>query len=314
MPEDLMQFLNSIFKDILDNISKPSSLIHNIILTIIIIFFWRWIYRFSRNMLSKFVTHMRTYTILIRVLQNVLAIISILIILGIWANVKNATILIITLTAALIGFSFKNLFNNIVGWFMLLRKKYFKLYDRIEISDIVGDVIQITPIYFKILERGNHLSSSTATGRVVNIPNHLLLDNTVFNYNKFTELNWSEVTYYLTVDSDWQTALQTVETVIEDYLTEFLQQLSPVERKQIESKFELMDEKLKTKTYLKITEDSILIIAQFPIHFAKGTSTQSELNKKVLPELTKLPNVELSGKLIHVSMDRAETDSVPSCK
>src|SRR5699024_1926945 len=82
-------------------------------------------------------------TILIRILQNVLGIISILIILGIWADVKNATILIITLTAALIGFSFKNLFSNIVGWFMLLRKKYFKLYDRIEISDIVGDVIKL---------------------------------------------------------------------------------------------------------------------------------------------------------------------------
>lgn len=68
-----------------------------------------------------------------------------------------------------------------------------------------------------ILERGNHLYSSTATGRVVNISNHLLLDNTLFNYNKFTQLNWSEVTYYLTVDSDWEVALQTIETVFNDY-------------------------------------------------------------------------------------------------
>src|SRR5699024_12839834 len=102
-------------------------------------------------------------------------------------NVKIATCLILTLLGYLIVFSFKNLLSNIVVWYMLLRKKYFKLYDRIEISDIVGDVIQITPIYFKVLERGNSLSSSTATGRVVNVPNHLLLDHTVFNYNKFTE-------------------------------------------------------------------------------------------------------------------------------
>src|SRR5699024_6875725 len=190
------------------------------------------IYRFSRNMLSKFVNQMRTYTILIRVLPNVLAIMSILIILDIWSTGKNATILIITLTAALIWFPLKKLFSNIVGWFMLLRKKYFKLYDRIEISDIVGDVNQITPIYFKVLERGNSLSSSTATGRVVNVPNHLLLDHTVFNYNKFTELNWSEVTYYLTVDSDWEAALQTVETVLEDYLETLLKPMSDVDRKQ----------------------------------------------------------------------------------
>src|SRR5699024_7714072 len=180
--------------------------------------------------------HMKTYTILLKVLQNVLGIISVLIILGIWANVRNATILIITLIAALIGFSFKNLFNNVVGWFMLLRKKYFKLYDRIEISDIVGDVIQITPIYFKIVERGNKLSSSTATGRVVNIPNQMLLVHTLFNYNKFTLVNWSEVKYYLTVDSDWEAALQAIEKVVNNYLTDFLKQITEVERKQIESK------------------------------------------------------------------------------
>ena len=306
MTDDLMQFLDSIFKDIFRNISSPSSLIHNIILTVIIIFLWRWIYRFCRKMLVRFVTHMKTYTILLRLLQNGLAIISVLIILGIWANVKNATILILTLAAALIGFSFKNLFSNIVGWSMLLRKKYFKLYDRIEIADIVGDVMQITPIYFKVLERGHNLSSSTATGRVVNIPNHLLLDHTLFNYNKFTQINWSEVTYYLTVDSDWKAALQTIEAVLDDYLQNFLQQISELEQKHIQNKFELMDETLQTKTYLQLTEESILIVAQFPIYFSKGTSAQSDLHQQILPKLAELPGVELSGKLVHVSMNQVE--------
>src|SRR5699024_10352689 len=312
MTDDLMQFLDSIFKDIFHNISSPSSLIHNIIVTVIIIFLWRWIYRLCRKLLAKFVTHMRSYTILLKILQNALAIISVLIILGIWANVKNATILIITLVAALIGFSFKNLFSNIVGWSMLLRKKYFRLYDRIEIADIVGDVIQITPIYFKILERGHNLSSSTATGRVVNIPNHLLLDNTLFNYNKFTQLNWSEVTYYLTVDSDWKSALQTVESVLDEYLQDFLQKMSTNEQKQIKNQFELMDEQLQTKTYLQLTEESILIIAQFPIYFSNGTSTQSDLDKKILPKLTELPGVELRGKLVRVSMEHVEDTSYSS--
>src|SRR5699024_12883455 len=96
LSDNLMDFLTSIFKDILNNISNPSSLIHNIILTIIIIFFWRWIYRFRRNMLSRFVTHMRTYTILIRILQKLLAIFSIFIILVIYENVKIDKIILIS--------------------------------------------------------------------------------------------------------------------------------------------------------------------------------------------------------------------------
>src|SRR5699024_4293386 len=115
-----------------------------------------------------------------------------------------------------------------------------------------------------------------------------------------------EVTYYLTVDSDWEDALQSVETVLEDYLDTLLKRLSDVDRIQFESKFELMDEKLETKTYLQITEESILIITQFRIPFDKGTSTQSDLNKENLPKLQSLPNVELSGKLVHVSMDHME--------
>src|SRR5699024_5914322 len=99
---------------------------------------------------------------------------------------------------------------------------------------------------------------------------------------------------------------QTVETVLEDYLETLLKPMSDVDRKQFESKFELMDEKLETKTYLQITEESILIIAQFPIPFDKGTSTQSDLNKEILPKLQSLRNVELSGKLVHGSIDHME--------
>src|SRR5699024_2189832 len=108
LSDNLMDFLNSIFKHILNNIINTSSIQHNIILTIIIIFIMRWINRSRSTMLSRIVSHIRTYSILIRTLQNVVGIITISIILGNWADVKNATILFITLKADLIAFSFKN--------------------------------------------------------------------------------------------------------------------------------------------------------------------------------------------------------------
>lgn len=304
MPEELMIFLESIFNDIFKNLNDSTSLITNVVLTIIVLFAWYWLFKLSRKLIYKFVQNVKTYTILIKIIQNFLMIISILILLGIWANMKNAVLLLLTLFVILTGLSLKNLFANIVGWFMLLRKKYFKLYDRIEIMEHTGDVIKITPIYFKIVERGNKLSSSTATGRIINIPNHVLLENTLLNYNKFSKVNFSEVKYYITVDSDWQAALAILEAELAIYLKGFLTDLSDVEIKIINAQLELMDESLTTKTYVKIDDESILLIGQYPIMYTKGTSTESLLNKQILPQLAQLENVELSGKAVHVDIDK----------
>ncbi|HLR65228.1 MAG TPA: mechanosensitive ion channel domain-containing protein [Pseudogracilibacillus sp.] len=90
--------------------------------------------------------------------------ISVVLMLGVWVNVKNSIILIFAAIVGVTIFSIRNLSTNLVAWLMLLRKQYFKLYDRIEINGIVGDMIKITPFYFKLMERGNNLSSATPTG------------------------------------------------------------------------------------------------------------------------------------------------------
>src|SRR5699024_12263367 len=116
---------------------------------------------------------------------------------------------------------------------MLLRKKYFKLYDRIEIDGIKGDVIKITPFYFKVVERGNSLSSSSATGRVIHMPNHILLNTTLYNYNEFIQVNWEEVTYNLTVDSDWKKAQVFIKMEIITYISVFSERIKEQEIQRI---------------------------------------------------------------------------------
>src|SRR5699024_4784721 len=116
MPEELMIFLESIFNDIFKNLNDSTSLITNVVLTIIVLFAWYWLFKLSRKLIYKFVQNVKTYTILIKIIQNFLMIISILILLGIWANMKNAVLLLLTLFVILTGLSLKNLFANIVGW------------------------------------------------------------------------------------------------------------------------------------------------------------------------------------------------------
>lgn len=303
MNQEIIDFLQFIFKDFFTDVNDPSNLFHKIILSLIIIFAWLGILKISKKLLLSLNTRVKFYRTLYKILKNIIGAIFILLLLGIWINVKNSALLILLIVGILTVFSVKNLSTNIVAWFMLLRKKYFKLYDRIEVDGIKGDVLKITPFYFKIVERGNNLSSSTATGRIIRMPNHILLNSPIYNYNELLHINWEEVKYHITVDSDWKTAVHIVETEACTYLEEFLTQYTDKELREIKRTIALFDEELKVKTYVLLEEESIAVVAQFPIHYASGTSTKSQLHERILPQLNNTAEIELNGKTLHLNVD-----------
>ena len=53
-----------------------------------------------------------------------------------------------------------------MGYFAIKHWKYFKKGSRIEVKDIIGDVIDVNLISFTLLEVRNWLSSDTDTGRM----------------------------------------------------------------------------------------------------------------------------------------------------
>lgn len=306
MGDNIEQLFKYIFGNLYDSLSTPANLPHKLFLSILILFLWIWIYRLSKSLLKKFASNVKIYTILQKTIRNVLSILAVLLLSGIWINIKNSAMLALLILVFLTAFTIKNLSTNLVAWLMLLRKKYFKLYDRIEINDVQGDIIKITPFYFKMMERGNNLSSSTATGRVIHMPNHVLLNNTLYNYNQFISVNWKEIKYKITVDSDWKKTLDIVEAEGNRYINDFLRQYSDKKLHKLKEKAALFDEELKWKSYVLMEEDTIAIIAQFPVHYAKGTSAQSSLNQKIISRLHEASNIELHGETMHVTMDNVD--------
>lgn len=194
--------LKYIYHDIFDPEFTSSNLLHKAALSLLIIIIAIWLSRFLKKMLNQFVKSIKVQIVLQITVRNIIMIITGLLLLSTWVNVKNSVLLVLLIIIVLMVFSIKNLSMNLVAWFMLLRKKYFKLYDRIEIDGMTGDVIKVTPFYFKMMERGNSLSSTTATGRVIHVPNHMLLNNKLYNFSEFLPINWREVRFKITIDSD----------------------------------------------------------------------------------------------------------------
>ncbi|OGQ14871.1 MAG: hypothetical protein A3B70_08415 [Deltaproteobacteria bacterium RIFCSPHIGHO2_02_FULL_40_11] len=98
---------------------------------------------------------------------------------------------------------FIDIFQSFVGWFVIIGPRGYKPGDRIEVDDILGDVIDIGILRTALLEVKKEGQS---TGKIVFIPNSHVLKKPFFNYSAASQYIWNEISFLLTHESNWQNA------------------------------------------------------------------------------------------------------------
>lgn len=146
-------------------------------------------------------------------IKLIISIIQILIIYLIWeSNIKNAMTLISFVSAA-ITLSLKDYILNLFAGFYIKIYKPFKLEDRIEIKGQKGDVINLSSLFFELLEVSDNYGHQS-TGVISIIPNSIIFTETVKNMNKGFKYIWDEIKVQISLDSDITLAKKTLYRII----------------------------------------------------------------------------------------------------
>jgi len=82
----------------------------------------------------------------------------------------------------------------------------FRLRDRIQVGDRTGDVVDMGLFYFTLLEVGNWVQADQATGRILKIPNAMVLTEPVANFSRGLGSIWNEIRLDLNGGADWRSA------------------------------------------------------------------------------------------------------------
>lgn len=106
--------------------------------------------------------------------------------LVIWASELQAFAVSLVAVAAAIVLATKEIIMNISGYFARASAKPFSVGDRIEVSGVRGDVVDQNLFFTKILEIGPGKVTNQYTGRSVNIPNSVFLQQNIIN-ESFTD-------------------------------------------------------------------------------------------------------------------------------
>src|ERR1700720_1396567 len=113
---------------------------------------------------------------------------------------------------------------SIAGAFSIGFSKLYTVGDRVQIGDTRGDVVDIGLLRTTVMETGSWVSKDLYNGRIVRIPNSIVLKSPVFNYSQGFRFIWDEIKVLFTTASDCQLAremlLRATKEAIGEYLIE----------------------------------------------------------------------------------------------
>ncbi len=96
--------------------------------------------------------------------------------------------------------------TNMAGWIYLLWRRPFRVGDRIQIGEHVGDVVDLRLFQFSLLELRGRFDADQPTGRIVHIPNATVFVTPQVNASDAFPYIFAEFPVTLTFESDWAKA------------------------------------------------------------------------------------------------------------
>ncbi len=133
-----------------------------------------------------------------------------------WLNGLEPILAFLGIIAVGLTISLKEVVSNLAGIVVILWRNVFEVGDRIEISNYKGDVVGLGVMYFSILEIGQWVDAEQSTGRLIRIPNSMVISQPVINYTKTFPFIWDEISICITFDSNWKKAREVLQAIADE--------------------------------------------------------------------------------------------------
>jgi small-conductance mechanosensitive channel len=187
---------------------------------------------------------------------------TLLLVAMIWLEAIQSLGTFLGLLSAGIAIALKDLVASLAGWVFILWRRPFQLGDRIQIGGKAGDVVDIRIFQFTLLEVGNWVDADQSTGRIIHIPNSLLLTEPLANYTAQFAFIWHEIPVLLTFESDWKKAKGILEEILEETASGVVAEADRAV-KSASRKFLIHFNKLTPKVYTTVHDSGVLLTLRF---------------------------------------------------
>ncbi|MEA3496874.1 MAG: mechanosensitive ion channel family protein [Bacteroidota bacterium] len=288
--------MNKLFdkEAIIEMFTQLDSLVYTNLVKSIIVILVLWIFKkIIGRIIHKNIKDSKTIYQWSKTVGYIFALIGFLLIGKIWFKGAKSFLTIFGLFSAGIAIALKDVFVNLAGFIFIMWRQPFEVGHRIEIGKVSGDVVDIRPFQFTILEIGNWVDADQSTGRMIHVPNGKVFTEHLANYHFGFEYIWDELPILLTFESDWKKARKILEKLALEYEKNIPKK---VERqiKKSARKYLIIYNKLTPIVYLNVKENGVLLTIRFLVEPKKRRSTREFFWENILTEFEKHDNIDFA--------------------
>jgi small-conductance mechanosensitive channel len=210
------------------------------------------------------------------------------------------------ITAGL-AIALQNVILSVVAYFFLIGKYGVRVGDRVQISGVSGDVIDLGLVRLHLMEIG---PDGQETGRVVVFSNAVLFQPTA---NFFKQLPGSNVTWHrvqltLSPGSDYRLAetrlMESVEAVFAKY-----RDAMEAQHQRLSEDLSLQMGHFRPHSQLRLTDSGLEMTIRFPVPLDRAATIDDEVTRNLLEAIAREPRLKLAGSgspIIQTAGDGAE--------
>ena len=197
------------------------------------------------------------------------------------------------LVSAGIAIALKDPLTSLAGWAFILWRRPFNIGDRIEISGVRGDVVDVRLFQFTLLELGGWVDADQATGRLVHLPNELVFTAPLSNYTTAFRTIWIELPVLVTFESDWDAARVLLAGIAHAHGAEAA---AEAERQvtRASSRFALPSRSVEPKVFVSVDASGIMLTLRLPCDPMRRRDVTDAIWRDILRAFEARPDVDLA--------------------
>ena len=191
-----------------------------------------------------------------------------------------------------IALALQTVIVSVAAYFFLIGRHGVRVGDRITVSGVTGDIIDVGLVRLSLMELGGTGSDLHPTGRVVVVSNSVLFQGApFFKQIPGTAYTWHEVAVKLERGADYTLAegklLEAVNSVYAQYRESLEQQ-----HQALEGMFAVPVSAPSPQARLQLGENRLDLVIRYPVILHRESEIDNQMTKKLLETIESLPELK----------------------
>jgi small-conductance mechanosensitive channel len=248
-----------------------------------------------RRLTFRYIQDLQRRHILMQLRRVAVGIIVALIIIFGFASELGTLGTVLGLAAAGIALALQNVILSLAGYFYLSGRYGIRVNDRIQLSGISGDVLEIGLFRMTLIELTNDDFGFQPTGRVVVFPNSVVFQPNGNFYKQLpgTSFMWAELRLTLAPDCDYRLAEKRILEVVNDVFARY-RDLVQRESRRVELDLNVRFETPKPQSRIELRASGLAMVIRYPVPLQNAVQTADEIARRLVDAISREPDLELA--------------------